>query len=148
MLRFNVRNGYDHENYFQVASRITNCVIYNVQPKIPGTISVWNCVFINPGSDVATIFNNIENSTNKVVDSYLTIFKSFTGNYTWKASFELNDEAKTLYTGTDGTQIGMYGGNTPYSPVVSHPRIIECSVAGKTTTDGKLNVDITVKEGE
>ena len=135
-------------SYFQTGRKFSNCILYGAQPSIPATVAMWNCVFINPGSDVATIFNNIENNTNKVVDSFGAIFKRFTGTYTYKADFSLTDEAKSLYTGTDGTQIGMYGGNTPYSPVVSNPRITKCSVAGKTTTDGKLSVDITVNEGE
>lgn len=132
--------------YFQLGRRFANCILYGYQPTIPQTVAMWNCLFINPDSGVATIFNNIENTTNKVADSFGAIFKTFTGNYTWKSDFVLTDEAKSTYLGTDGTQIGMYGGNTPYSPMVSNPRITKCDVAGKTSTDGKLAVDITVEE--
>ncbi len=133
-------------SYFHVGRKFNNCILYGFQPTVPNTVAMWNCLFINPDSNVATIFNNIENNTNKVADSFSSIFKNFIGNYTWKSDFTLTDEAKSTYLGTDGTQIGMYGGNTPYSPMVSNPRITKCDVAGKTSADGKLAVDITVEE--
>lgn len=61
--------------------------------------------------------------------------------------FSLTDEAASQYVGTDGTQVGIYGGNMPFTPVVSNPRIVKCEVDSETSPEGKLNVNIEVKEG-
>ena len=58
-------------------------------------------------------------------------------------SFELSDEGK-VYLSVDGTEVGMLGGNYPYNPIVSIPRITKCEVAEKATADGKLSVNIEV----
>ena len=63
-------------------------------------------------------------------------------------SYELTDAAKNLVTGTDGTEVGIYGGAYPYNPIPDYPRITKFNVANKTTADGKLSVDIEVKSVE
>ena len=63
-------------------------------------------------------------------------------------TFELTDEAKTKYLGTDGTEVGIYGGNLPFDPTPSNPQITKCNVASKSTADGKLSVDIEVRAAE
>ena len=62
--------------------------------------------------------------------------------------YELTDEAKNTYVGSDGTEIGIYGGNLPYNTRILGPQITKCNVASKTTADGKLSVDIEVKAAE
>lgn len=62
--------------------------------------------------------------------------------------YELTDEAKQEYVGNDGTEIGIYGGNLPWSTRILSPQITKCNVASKTTADGKLSVDIEVKAAE
>lgn len=61
---------------------------------------------------------------------------------------ELTDAAKTKYLGSDGTQIGIYGGSIPFDPRPSNPQITKLNVASKSTADGKLSVDIEVKAAE
>ena len=60
--------------------------------------------------------------------------------------FKLTEEAKALIKGTDGTEVGIYGGNLPFDP--TKPQISKFNVAAKTTGDGKLSVDIEVKSAE
>ena len=62
--------------------------------------------------------------------------------------FELTDEAKTTFLGTDGTEVGMYGGVLPYNSTPSYPQITKVNVANKTTADGKLSVEIEVSATE
>lgn len=50
--------------------------------------------------------------------------------------------------GTDGTEVGIYGGSLPYDPTPTNPQITKFNVASKTTADGKLSVDIEVKSAE
>lgn len=61
--------------------------------------------------------------------------------------YRLNDEYSE-FKGIDGTEVGIHGGNMPFTPVTSRPRITKFNVAGKTTSDGKLSVDIEVKGEE
>lgn len=57
--------------------------------------------------------------------------------------YELNDELKQ-FTGTDGGQVGIYGGSLPFSPVTTNLKITKFNVAAKTTADGKLPIEIEV----
>jgi hypothetical protein len=63
-------------------------------------------------------------------------------------SYKLTDEAAAKYLGTDGTQVGMYGGASPFSPIPNYPRIKKFNVASQPTADGKLDVEIQVSTYE
>lgn len=76
------------------------------------------------------------------------VFKNWVGTYTDAQSFELTDEAKTKYLGDDGKELGIYGGNLPFTPNPTNPKITKFNVASKSTADGKLSVDIEVKAAE
>ena len=53
----------------------------------------------------------------------------------------------TQYLGTDGTQIGIYGGSAPYkeNAVPSNPRIVHKFIAPQGDADGNLQINIKVK---
>ena len=120
---------------------------------LPTSCTAYNCVGIGKSND---IFSNIayKNNTNTWVGgSVASIFKTYTGYQSTSIisdseTFELTDEAKTKYLGTDGTQIGLYGGNLIYNENPTTPQITKCNVAAKSTADGKLSVDIEVKAAE
>lgn len=63
--------------------------------------------------------------------------------YSDTATYELTEEAKATYIGTDGTEIGIYGGETPYNLTPTIPYIISKDIPSKST-DGKLKVNIKV----
>jgi hypothetical protein len=54
------------------------------------------------------------------------------------------------YIGTDGTQVGLYGGVTPFKEkgLPFNPQITSKSIAKQTDADGNLNVNVTVKAQE
>ena len=112
--------------------------------RLPSNATAYNCVAVNC---YGTCFVNIPNTTN-TSSTYAEVFKDFTGKYSDDITFELTDGAKTKFLGTDGTQIGIYGGNFPYTPISTNPRITKCNVAAKSTADGKLSVDIEVAGAE
>lgn len=120
---------------------------------LPTSCTAYNCVGIGR---VSSIFSNIayKNNTNTWVgNSVASIFKTYTDYQSTSIisdseTFELTDEAKTKYLGTDGTQIGLYGGNLIYNENPTTPQITKCNVAAKSTADGKLSVDIEVKAAE
>ena len=72
-------------------------------------------------------------------------------NFTTKvdnSDYTLTDEAKSTYLGTDGTEVGIYGGIYPYSPVPTNLRVTRCNVASQSSPEGTLSVDIEVNGGQ
>lgn len=60
-------------------------------------------------------------------------------------TFELNDEAKATFKGTDGKEVGLYGGLMPYNSTPSYPLITKMDVDEKTDDKGQLGVTIEVE---
>ena len=120
---------------------------YNI---LPSTSTAYNCVALSATSST-NIFANQSNTTNTQVSSLSDVFKTWQGpslaNFKTER-LELTDAAKTKYLGSDGTQIGIYGGSIPFDPRPSNPQITKLNVASKSTADGKLSVDIEVKAAE
>lgn len=65
------------------------------------------------------------------------------GTYSAEKTFELKYPDK--YIGTDGTQVGVHGGDYPWNKIPCTPRIIESNIDTKTSADGKLKVSIKVE---
>ena len=142
----NVINAY-YKNCIIQATYISDYTSYG----IPSSCTAYYCV----GLGYKHIFYNIvdKNSTNKFVSDIKSAFKTYittsSGTYMQdRYNFKLTDEAAAKYLGTDGTQIGIYGGNLPYDENPTIPQITKCNVAAKSTADGKLSVDIEVKAAE
>lgn len=139
----NVINSYYKNCIIQVTSTSSN--------YIPSSCTAYNCI----GLGYSGIFNYMtsSNSTNKYVSTISSVFKkySITDKGTYIAdvyNFELTENAAKTYLGTDGTQVGIYGGNLVYDEAPTIPQITKCNVAAKSTADGKLSVDIEVKAAE
>ena len=127
-------------------SQMVNCVICSNYFSLPSSSVANNCVSVGNSDN---IFSETPSSTGcKTVKSYADVFKTFTGTYSDTETFELTDAAKTNYLGTDGTQMGMYGGVLPYTSTPSYPQITKMNVANKTTADGKLSVEIEVSAAQ
>ena len=125
-------------------SNFTNCLI--ITDKDRGNLPIY----ANANRCVSNFncFGNITDNTNPVVSGYADLFKTYTGTYTDWETFELTDAAKAKYLGTDGTEVGIYGGYLPFSPETTMPKISKFNVAKKSTADGKLSVDIEVVAGD
>ena len=144
-----VRSRWDYNNlsHYTPACSFTNCIIVGNNDKyydyLQNTASAYNCVAVNCSEN--NCFRNIPNSSN-LHSTFEALFKEYKGTYNeGVTTFELTDEAKNKFLGTDKTQVGIYGGNLPYDPITTNPRITKCNVAAKSTADGKLSVDIEVK---
>jgi len=122
-----------------------NCLMLGYYHSFNGT--AMNCLYVNKSGSTLNPFSAQTNETNYTASGY-GVFEDFAGDYLWNANFHLTPANERKYVGTDGTTVGMYGGSMPFTMVVSNPRIKKCEVAPKTTTDGKLNVNIEVLEGE
>ena len=146
----------------------SNCLlITNGGASIDVSNSVHNCVaFITSNKDI-NIFENLTNTTNKMVADRDKFFKSSSVlkknaddfgdlvNYVvnWDdldrnghGLFELSDEAKQLYKGDDGTVVGLWGGTMPFSMKPSNPRLTKCEIVPRVGDDGKLNITIEVAQ--
>ena len=123
------------------SSSIRNSILYdtNTAHWVHESTTTFNNIAFTNGT-----FKMSPNKTNKIVSKLSDVFKSFTGTYNDNESFELKDTAKKNYLGTDGKEVGIYGGSLPFDPIPSNPQITKCNVAAKSTADGKLSVDIEV----
>ena len=130
-------------------SLFTNCIIdsrgYTSLPTpfrlLNETNVASNCIatLIEDGESVFSYVNKTSN-TDLSSEEYDALF---VGDF-----YKLTDEAKALYLGSDGKEVGIYGGNFPYEVRIPCPQITKCNVAAKTTADGKLSVDIEVRAAE
>ena len=79
--------------------------------------------------------------------TFAETFKTFNGrNYSEEETFELTDDAKAKYLGTDGKEVGLYGGFQPFSATPSYPLITKMEVDGQTDANGTLGVTIEVNK--
>ncbi|MBR6319560.1 MAG: hypothetical protein IKR50_03885 [Prevotella sp.] len=138
-----------------------NCIIQEVRGSYKQMYSdynllgtAYNCIgFSNYSGANLFKYMSPQNTTNKTVDALSDLFKTYSetsyDSYIKDSDdFTLTDEAAAQYLGTDGTQVGIYGGNLPYNEEISIPQITKCNVASKSSADGKLSVDIEVKAAE
>lgn len=128
-------------------SNFTNCIIMSdYDYNLNGSNTMYNCV------SNLKVFYYSTNSTNKGEIPLTDLFKTYTTVTSLEnlddEMFELTDEAKTKYLGTDGTQVGIYGGSMPFDITPTNPQITKCNVAAKSTVDGKLSVDIQINAVE
>ncbi|MBP3788607.1 MAG: hypothetical protein J6I52_03215 [Prevotella sp.] len=104
---------------------------------LPNTATCYNCLSINKSK----LFDRlVSGGNNKTADSVADVF----GENKYGNTFELTDAAKETYIGTDGTQIGMQGGNYPYTTTVQYPIITKFNADAQTNKEGMLNVEIEV----
>lgn len=129
-----------------------NCILhsyngYSTSNYLPQTTLVYSSLGIcseNMFKYIAALGNSMFYTTTKMQN----IFKTWTGTVSEIENYELTDEAKTKYLGDDGKELGIYGGNLPFTPNPTNPKITKFNVASKSTADGKLSVDIEVKAAE
>ena len=106
--------------------------------------NLYNCVIIGG------TLSNVLNSTNTVLpaDSLSAVFATFTNSsndINYSTSYALTDRAAANFLGIDGTQVGIYGGAMPFGYVPTYNVIRRCTVAPRSTADGKLSVDIELE---
>lgn len=141
--------GTNQSNYYR--SSFVNCVFYNTSTSSRGVfaedVTAMNCLIINlsggtqidcyDASSVQEVYANCE--TRK--DQYGTIIYLPT-------DYQLSDEAKTKYLGTDGKVVGPEGGQYPFDLTPTYPLITKLNVAKQATADNKLSVEIEVSANE
>ena len=133
-------------------SILLNCIICingdnnNDYNKLNSTSVATNCTCL--GKSNPNVFFSA-NPANKGCgySVYAQTFKDFNGEYSDSQTFELTEEAKT-WKGSDGTEMGLYGGYFPYNSTPSYPQITKMNVADRSTADGKLSLEVEVSAAE
>ena len=130
-------------------------------------VGVWTKEYGYTSTSTGYLFyfqTNTSNTELKSATSYSNIFKNWDFYYLYyedgkylmgeslqnfkKTRLELAESFKTQYSGSDGTEVGIYGGSLPFDSTPTNPRITKCEVDGKTTSDGLLNVKLEINCAE
>ncbi len=95
----------------------------------------------------------MEGSPDKVIGAgnwfapqYSDIFKNDVTDLKWSdddGHFAIKDPAE--YAGTDGTEVGIYGGPYPYNPTPATPQITNIDIDTTNGAEGIIRVDATVE---
>lgn len=131
-------------NAYYAKAQFRNCIIGS--PSCQSASSFYNCAYSTSNHRPSTT-NLSNNYATSYVNKDLGLFANITdAGVTYKDEYDyiLTPEAAEKYLGTDGTQIGIYGGTTPFTSVTTLPQIVSKKIASETSADGKLSVKITV----
>ena len=133
-----------------VYSNFSNCVLVGTNP-LDASNMAYNCVSAYSGSDTSNgydLFKNLPyNLSNVAYNDVSRVFDTDTyhsGKYFDTDTYQLLDSIRTKHIGTDGTEIGMYGGALSFNPQNTMPKIKKFSVAPQSDGEGKLKVEIEV----
>ena len=125
---------------------LKNCIIMNNSgiTSISESATVTKCVAIDKNSD-SQIFKYHPDGGNVIAESMEAVFQTLREmDFSREEHFLLTEEAAAKYLGTDGTQVGIYGGDMPYDPTPASPHVKKFNVKN-TTEDGKLRVSLEVE---
>lgn len=129
-----------------INSKWTNCIFYGCTytDALPNSNTATNCINVKNSYDV---YKDLSEHTNcpSTIYEYADVFKDFNGEYSDQQTFELTDAFKEAFSGSDGREVGLYGGLQPYNSTPSYPLITKMEVGEKTNEAGQLSVEIEVK---
>jgi len=113
------------DNYGFIRSSLTNSTVYNN-------------VFIQGNADGAVIQSGNMSSDAETLFGYPIAYDD-------NKTYELTTASAAAFLGTDGKQVSIYGGATPFTNVPGNPQITKKEIDAEVPFDGKLKVNITVE---
>ncbi len=108
---------------------------------LEATNIIRNCVSFS-----RDIFRDIKTQQNAWIATEADLFMEEIKGYREEATYELKEEAKAAYKGTDGSEIGIHGGYLPYSAIPSNPQVVDRRIASRPA-NGRLDVSLTAQPG-
>lgn len=141
-------------------SSFVNCILFseintftNGTYSIPSETTAMNCLAIGTSFDnvlsAIDCFSIRQSETPSIFKAYSSSTDKWGTVYYFPSEpYELTDEAKAKYLGTDGKEMGIYGGQYPYNFTPLYPQITKLNVAKQATADNKLSVEIEVSAAE
>ena len=133
---------FNYHNYGKEDAPIahyTNCIFLDT--SIPTYSTTANNIFVSSTGSTETIDAN--GNWRGVSNALVWAEANEDGDYAATKTFALKFPAK--YVGTDGTEVGINGGNAPFDRISPIPRILAADVDLRTAEDGKLNVSFKVE---
>ena len=132
-----------------------NCIFINTYwggYTMQNDATAMNCLFIqnNALSGDGTRIDCYKATVPNVFVSYDKVDTDLRYGYfvNLPNTLQLIEEAKAAYLGTDGKEVGIYGGQYPYDLTPTYPRITTLNVAKQASADNKLSVEIEVTAAE
>lgn len=131
--------------YNSVTALLKNNIIGDVvspyaNSSLKRTCTAYNNVFISGDANGVIIQSGNTNSDDMTLFGKTINVRDFDIE-----DYKLTPNAQVTFLGTDGTQVGLYGGSTPFTNIPSNPQITKRNIDAKTSVDGKLKVSITVE---
>lgn len=122
---------------------ITNSVLYCNQSynfTINNTMGSSYSIGINAASG-RSYFNSAYAPLHHLYNysSLAAVFKNFDGTITANSTLELQDSIANTILGSDGTQVGIFGGSYPFNPRVQNYKI---TVPAQSNESGQLPITI------
>lgn len=160
-----VSSWYNHQNFYIVGSYVSyfgNAREYSTILMDHSIYGSWNLENITVSNSISSSYHveggsvnscifidqapsNIIGAGNWVNCKYAGIFEESMNDLTWDGVKTFKLKYPEEYIGTDGTQVGLYGGPYPYNPTPSIPQIKESHIDTTVAADGKLKVSVTVE---
>lgn len=138
-----------------------NCVIANIYQHASSgyTQSVYggyfnNCIIRNGCSNGSGLsYSNTiipsdgtKPSENAIFENIIYLTKAeITALFKDTNKYEMTEDAAAKYLGSDGTQVGAYGGANPFTLIPAIPSITSAKIDSKVKEDGKLSISITAE---
>ena len=119
-----------------------NCIVSIKNSDVRNSYA-YNCIEIR-----SAFHNSVQTFNCMHAETFSEVFETFDGTFSFNSEFHLNEEIANTFLGTDGREVGIYGGAMPYAPRPTYMRPYRCGVSGNTTTDGYLNVEVEVAPDE
>ncbi len=130
---------------------VQNCNLYGAYPWYMKHSSFKNTlIYSRVDMDATNTTSHClapEGSTGLSSDSWYAPYPNGNPNLWKNATTEdhhLTEEAAQMYIGTDGTQVGMFGGMYPYNEIPDYALVKKLDIIG-SHQNGKLNVKINVE---
>ncbi|MCR4816203.1 MAG: hypothetical protein K5842_03325 [Bacteroidales bacterium] len=127
---------------------ITNSIVYfNSIANGVNALASFNSIGVYTGTGDTTYFHydNLGDHNLSNYNSFDSVFSTFRGTYDQGVDFHLLESIANTHRGTDGTEIGIYGGQYPFDPRVSIPTL-RINAARRSNANGNLEVDVEVVE--
>lgn len=126
-------------------TRVYNSILATANSNTAPNSTFYNCIEIQTGD--SNIFEGHLNESNMQVNSYEEVFRTFDGTVDYNENYQLKNSIANSFLGNDGTEVGIHGGMLPYNSRPHYMIIRNTNVAGRTTNDDKLNVEIELIQG-
>lgn len=143
-------NGYNTVLYNCSTTMFMNCIFHSNSIYIDAGTS--NIYYNNLFTDLAPLLGTSPTESDNYKDVSLeTIFLSTpSSSFSFEDIYELNPSEIPNYLGTDGLQIGIYGGLSPVKEgfVPKNPHILMKNIEHNTNEDGLLPVQFEVESQE